>query len=491
MSPPTTTIYLIFIFSLFIPPHPSTADQSFISLLITQNGLDFVKDLLTSEAISMLTPLWLNQIEKTVKIPLIGKVHIVLSDISVNRVKIGSSYIRPGVSGVSIDGSEVTCELSMKWHYSYGTSSWIAPISISDSGTASVEVNGAGVDLTLGLDNEEGSLKLSTVDCNCHIHDMEIDLHGGASWLYQGIVDALEKQIMSAIEKAITEKLNAGVSKLGSFLQTLPKQIPVDDIASLNVTFVNAPFLSDNSLGFEINGLFVKSQKNTPSLHNALRSPVSCSDSSKMVAIALDQAVFVSAAALYYDAMFMHWVVDKAPEQSFLNTAGWRFIVPQLYKKYPNADMDLDISLSEPPLVQILWQNIEATVYSDVIVNVLEGDETIPVACISLAIAGTGSVEVIENNLAGHLKLDDFTMSLKWSKIGTLHMFLIQPVMWTLIETVFVPYANARLGKGFPLPIINGFTLQNAEITSSDSRITVCSNVIYQKESFDRSSIAS
>ncbi|KVI10656.1 Bactericidal permeability-increasing protein, alpha/beta domain-containing protein [Cynara cardunculus var. scolymus] len=440
----TTTIYLIFIFSLFIPPHPATADQSFISLLITQNGLDFVKDLLISEAISLLTPLWLTKIERTIKIPVVGKVHIALSDITVNRVNIGSSYIKPSVTGVSIDGSEVTCELNMKWHYSYGT--WLAPISISDGGTASVQVNGAGVGLTLGLDNQEGSLKLSTIE---------------------------------SIEKAITEKLKTGVSKLGSFLQALPKRIPVDDIAALNVTFVNDPFLSDDSLGFEINGLFIESKKDTLSRRKALLPPVSCSDSSKMVGIALDEAVFVSAAALYYNAMFMHWVVDKVPEQSLLNTAGWRFIVPQLYRKYPNADMNLDISLSDPPVVQILWQNIDATVYADLIIDVLEGDETIPVA-----------FEVIGNNLAGHLRLDDFTMSLKWSKIGTLHMFLVQPVMWTLIETVFMPYVNAQLGNGFPLPIIHGFTLQNAEIVSTDSRITVCSDVTYQ-ESFDRSSYAS
>ncbi|KAI3730108.1 hypothetical protein L6452_18784 [Arctium lappa] len=59
-----TTVYLILIFSLFIPPHPSTADQSFISLLITQNGLDFVKDLLISEAISTLKSLWLTKIDE-------------------------------------------------------------------------------------------------------------------------------------------------------------------------------------------------------------------------------------------------------------------------------------------------------------------------------------------------------------------------------------------------------------------------------------------
>lgn len=79
----------------------------------------------------------------------------------------------------------------------------------------------------------------------------------------------------------------------------------------------------------------------------------------------------------------MHWIVDKVPEQYLLNTAGWRFIIPQLYKKYPNADMNLNISLSDPPLVQIASEKIAATVYADLIIDVLQG-ETTPVACISL-----------------------------------------------------------------------------------------------------------
>lgn len=80
----------------------------------------------------------------------------------------------------------------------------------------------------------------------------------------------------------------------------------------------------------------------------------------------------------------MQWIVDKIPDQSFLNTAGWRFIIPQLYKKYPNHDMDLNISLYSPPVVRISDHNIDATIYSDLIIDVLEEDRVIPVACISL-----------------------------------------------------------------------------------------------------------
>lgn len=80
----------------------------------------------------------------------------------------------------------------------------------------------------------------------------------------------------------------------------------------------------------------------------------------------------------------MQWIVDKIPDKSLLNTAGWRFIIPQLYKKYPNHDMNMNITLSSPPVIRISQNNIDATVYADLIIDVLEADKVIPVACISL-----------------------------------------------------------------------------------------------------------
>ncbi|KAA8524775.1 hypothetical protein F0562_011198 [Nyssa sinensis] len=483
MSP---TIYLLLIFSLFIPSqsHIQSTDQSFISVLISQNGLDFLKDLLVTKAISSLTPLKVPRIEKTVKIPFVGNVHFVLSNITIYQVDVPSSYVKPGDTGIAIVTSGTTCNLSMNWHYSYST--WLVPVTISDSGHASVQVEGMEIGLTLGLENQGGALKLSLMKCDCHVKDISIILEGGASWLYQGMVDAFEGKIGSAVETAITKKLKEGISKLDALLQGLPKEISVDDVASLNVTFVSDPSLSSSSIGLEINGLFTGKKRDTfPNYYHKISQPsVSCTDPSKMLGISLEEVVFNSASTLYFNAEFMQWIVDKVPDQSLLNTAGWRFIVPQLYKKYPNDDMNMNISLSSPPVVKISSHNIDATVYADLIIDVLEASDVIPVACISLEIHASGSVKISRNNLAGSVKVDDFSMSLKWSKIGNLHMYLIQPVMWTVIETVFLPYANLHLGKGFPLPIIHGFTLQDAQIMCSNSKIMVCSDVAFA-ESYD------
>lgn len=94
-------------------------------------------------------------------------------------------------------------------------------------------------------------------------------------------------------------------------------------------------------------------------------------------------------------AKFMQWIVNEIPDQSLLNTAGWRFIVPQLYKKYPNDDMNLNISLSSPPVIRISSNDIDATVYADLIIDVLEAGDVIPVACISLVSGLTRKERII------------------------------------------------------------------------------------------------
>lgn len=139
MSPPALS-HLLLVLSLLTlsSQSPSSPSSSYISIIISQTGLDFVKDLLVTKAISSLTPLHLPQIEKTLKIPLVGNVNVVLSNVTIYRVDVGSSYAKLGDTGVAIVASGTTCNLSLDWYYSYST--WVGPVKISDRGTASVQV---------------------------------------------------------------------------------------------------------------------------------------------------------------------------------------------------------------------------------------------------------------------------------------------------------------------------------------------------------------
>ncbi|KAI8005797.1 putative BPI/LBP family protein [Camellia lanceoleosa] len=396
-----------------------------------------------------MTPLEVPQIEKPVKIPVVGTVHITLSNIVLYQLEVPNSTAKSGDT------------------------------EIKDKGVAAVEVKGMEIGLTLGLKNQQGTLELSLLQYGCHVEDISIKMEGGASWLYQGIVDAFDKKIRSQIEDAISEKIEDGIIELDSSLQSLPKEVAVDKISALNVTFVNDLVFSNSFIGLEIDGLFTTRDEIKASNHysrNSLAS-VPCEGPAKMVGISIHENVLNSASLVYFNADVMHWIVDEIPDQFLLNTAEWRHVLPQLYNQYPNDEMNMNISITSPPIIKVTQQNIDAEIYSDLTIDVLDVGKVIPVACISVVINLSGYPEISRNNLAGSVKLNDLTLSLKWSTIGSLHIHLLQPAIEAVLKTVLVPYVNLLLWKGVPLPDLLGYTLHNAKFSYIDSRIIVCSDI--------------
>lgn len=478
-------IQALTVFLLLISRSCCTAqsnDQGHISAELFNKGLDFLKDLLIEKAETSLVPLQLPTILKVVKIPIIGKVLVEASNITIFKIHVTSSTVQAGDTGILIDVSGATANLTANWKYSYST--WWLPIALEDEGEALIQVDGMEFGLSLSIKTERGSLKLSVLEAGCYVKDLSILLDGGASWLYQGFVDAFDSMIISRIESSITKKVKQGIESLNSLLESLPKEVAVDNVAALNVTIVEDPVLTNSSLSIAIDGLF--STKNSLLIskpcHKNMKGPPSCSSPARMVSISIHESVLESASLVYFTASKMSWIVDKVPDQSLLNTAGWKFIVPQLYKQYPNHDMSLNVSASSPPMLKIVKQEIDATIPLVIVINVLDAGEMIPVACISVVISGAASPEVSSNALGGSVKLKAFTMSLEWSKVGNLHMYLVQSVVSTLLKTVVMPYVNLKLNQGFPLPLFYGYGLQNTQFQYSGSWIVACSNVA----SFDR-----
>ncbi|PPD93657.1 hypothetical protein GOBAR_DD09406 [Gossypium barbadense] len=404
-------IRFIFFSFLLIPANTQleSNQKGYISAVISTKGLDFAKDLLIEKAVSSIIPLQLSDIEKSAKIPVVGKVRMGLSDIVIYSVDFPFSSVATGDSGIVLVASGATANLNMKWKYSYKT--WI--VTISDQGTATVEVLGMVVWLKAAVINEEGTLKLFLLDYECHVKDISINVDGGASWLYQGIIDAFRGKIMSEVEDAIIKKIKEGMIKLDSLLQSLPKQLQADH---------------------------------------------------------------------------MHWTLNKIPE-SLTNTAGWRYIIPQLYEQYPNDDMKLHVTVTSPPVIRIADHDVDTTIYADLTFEVLDSSEVVPIACISLVISTSCSAEIHRNNLTGSIKLTNFTSSLAWSNIGNLNMHLLQAAMSTVLENFFMPDLNLHLRNGFPLPLPHGFTLQNAEIVQLDSKVMVRSDLSYTEDMISRPGI--
>lgn len=83
-------------------------------------------------------------------------------------------------------------------------------------------------------------------------------------------------------------------------------------------------------------------------------------------------------------AGFLEWVGDEALKEAWLNTHFWRWIIPQLYKKYPNMDMALDFSCSAPPTVKLQSDGVTGNAAVELTLLVKTDEEPLPVVCISL-----------------------------------------------------------------------------------------------------------
>ncbi|NP_001148143.1 putative BPI/LBP family protein [Zea mays] len=469
-------IPLLVTLQLFTTSSPAVA-SSHISAIISQSGLDFAKDLLVSHAVATLTPMNVPDIERTMSIPLVGTVRMAASGIVLHGLAVTNSTVAVGDAGVVVAASLASANLTMEWNYSYDA--WI--VTISDSGNASVQVEGMEVGVSMVMKNQNGSIKLSVTECSCYMEDLDITLNGGASWFYQVFIDGFSNHIISSVENAIKNKVMEGALKLDSFLGNLPKKIDLDSVAAMNVTVVNDPIFKSSSVEFDIDGLFIPSDETAPRDMRLgdTQFALPLGSSSKMLWISLDEDVFNSVSALYFKAGLLQRMVDKIPDQFFLNTASWRFLVPRLYREFPDDNMLLNISAVSPPSVRINVGRIDATVDLDITVNVLDFGEIVPVACLSVSVDVYGAAAVSENNLVGRVELDYFSFTLKWSKVGKLHTILVQTVLRILLKKLFVPYVNSYLKHGFRLPIIKGFSVTDAYILTSYSRMIVSCDVAF------------
>ncbi|KAJ7570867.1 hypothetical protein O6H91_01G136800 [Diphasiastrum complanatum] len=451
-----------------------------IMITLTEQGLSYLRDVLVNQVLQEVTPLKLPNMRKSMHSPL-GILEVTLTDIVLSGARVASSEITLGKEGMSIYASGVQADISLNWNYTYVVS--YGPFSISDGGGGYLKVKDGQAGVVFSMDEHNGTLNLTVLQSGTYLTNLEINLNGGASWIYNWLAYAFGDQIRAAIETALTDQIVQGVGKLDSFLQHIPRKIPIDDTAAVDVTVVQNPVLNSAFLSVGVKGEFL----NVDSVEDSSKSvgilPVGlfCSNSLKMVTMALSDHVLDSAAAVYFDAGRLQWLVDKLPEQSLLNTGSWKYLIPKLYRSYPNQNMVLNFSVSAVPLISLKQDGIHATTSTDMTILVMNNVQGTPVACISLTISMDAVAGLNGNNITAEAALTSLSLELKWSEIGSFPVRLVEQVaIRTIVKDVVLPLLNFNLRKGFPLPVLPSVQLQHADVRYKDGFLLVCTDVRYE-----------
>ena len=116
-------------------------------------------------------------------------------------------------------------------------------------------------------------------------------------------MNAFDEEIRAVIEVTISNKILVSAEQLDNYLQGLPRFLPIDDVSAIDVTIVEDPVVSPTYLSVGVMGEFTSlgNASNFTFPDHGLQPGMFCSDSKKMVTIALCDYVINSAAAVYYE----------------------------------------------------------------------------------------------------------------------------------------------------------------------------------------------
>ena len=121
--------------------------------------------------------------------------------------------------------------------------------------------------------------------------------------LLSRFVNAFDEEIRAVIEAAISKRVLISAEQLDNYLEALPRFLPIDDVSAIDVTIVQDPLVSPTFLSVGVRGEFTSlgNSSNFTFPDHGLQPGLFCSDSSKMVTIALCDYVINSAANVYYE----------------------------------------------------------------------------------------------------------------------------------------------------------------------------------------------
>lgn len=456
-------------------------DAPAIWITLAQRGLDYVKDVLLMQVLETITPFSLPDVMKTAYIPFVGDVSVSFTNVTLVRAEVPSSTIALGDMGIVMQGSNAAANLTLTWQYDYHNI-WL-PGPVSDSGGAEIKVVGMQAGVSVDVKEYLGTLHMSVLQCGTYIDNLDVQIKGGNSWLYQWLIDGLEDWMRATIEEQLSDQIEGGVENLNAFLLETPQQVQVDDTSELNFTVVSAPIVSPSSLSIGVKGQFVSPRSIELGSPFIPRLPpgLVCNGNTKMVTMALSESILKDGAAIYYSADFLNWLLEKLPDQTFLNTSKWKFLIPQLYQQYPNKEIRLHFEVSNPPNVTLTLDGVDVSAMAQMFVGVADNGSIVQVACISITASASGLAGLNENNITGQVVLKDLSLELEWSNVGKIHLTLVKVFLKTIVRDALLPYLNLSLRRGFPLPVIPSMKLKDAAVNYGDGFLLVCTDLEYVK----------
>jgi lipopolysaccharide-binding protein len=417
----------------------------------------------------------------------IGDIDYSLSQIHLNNLQFNTpSIVVSGVDQLTINIDSASTNVNLRWHYR--EKAWPH---ISDGGSADCAISmSLSVSAGVVIDPaQKSTLKFSVRGFRVNINRFNIDLHGGASWLYQIFVNLFSGQIKSAVQSALNDNVPQAITEeVQHQLDTLDLQVPIANKEYgifINFNFKTIAFNTTNQfLVLGAAGEFIK-KGITPFPGEPVNLPSKLA-SNNMIQVFVTDYVVSSAGYAFHEAGVFNQVITWQDVPSGfpikLNTKSFQYLVPPLYKAYPDMNMNLVLASAKPPTATInpkVGAEADADVYVTFQVIQQDGSTadafTIELDLLLDMTAAISSAQV----LTATVSFKNASLSLKSSNIGAVDISTLGGTVKLIIQYGVLPLVNAVTQKGFPI-VSGDFQLVNPQIVFEYGYVAVCSDFTFK-----------
>jgi len=470
-------VLLMLVLLVWTPPIQTRAPG--FKACITQGGIDYVVTVALPIIVGAVGRIQLPVISGSIGTP-IGSIDYSLTNLIVDNLNIPSAKISISSSGLigTVGGGSVHVRLD--WHYR--ESAWPH---ISDSGNADVDGRDISIQLAASVYAQNEEPQISVQSLNIHIGKLDINLHGGASWLYQIFVDIFSNSIRNELENALKNSLKSVIENAANnALKTLPIKQNINKFLMIDYGLFDTPIFVPNT------HLTTKHVGEFYYIQNPIEAPFTPSNvpdsiTNQMLQIILSDFFPNSVGSVFFQAGILKADVypKDVPEwvPIHLNTSDFCSFLPGMCQTFPNQGLVLHIEATESPFATFNKDSPMVTAKGLIAFSAIEESGALsPAFAVNFVALGSG-VALIDsnNNLTAHIQYLSSNFSLVSSHIGDIPVEFLQFLIDTLLEQAIVPAVNSIIERGIILPTVAGVSLINPSLIYGDGYIAVSTDIKY------------
>jgi len=446
---------------------------------VSSKGITYLKDVGIVMLERDLQSIAIPSVDGDVGTP-IGNVHYKLTNLILSSLVIPRSNVTLiPKSGAELIISGTSAHLSMNWEYRKTSFPHV-----SDSGTANVDVSNTAIDVSVSVTMQNGRPYANVESCVVHVGKLDMDIHGGASWLYKIFVDHFSGTIKGMVEKTLSSSISREINDgANAALASLPVVQPISNSVEIDYSLLSVPTVEETHFTLSHKGEFyyVGHRKEAPFKQPALPDLVT----DEMVQMFISDYVANTAAYSYYlsDALRVVITDSMLPEDApiHLNTSYFADLAPPLPIKFPDELMEIHVYATSSPIFSFSVNGSSASVLGNVDVYILPERIFAFTLIVNLLCSGTAHVNNL--NIVGQLTFLKAEISLGPSMIGRFDVTDLQSIVNYLSKEGIIPLVNDYLKPGFPLPTIQGLTFVNPVIGWGPRYIYVSTDASYSPPS--------